>query len=217
MNLKGKEKVADSWIEKEILKRGFRDIAGVDEAGRGALFGPVVAAAVILPTCFVISRSPDWVRELNDSKLLSPSKRKRLAGCLFSYSPSIGIGLATNAEIDRQNIYWASLTAMRRAVEKMPVKPGFLLVDGFPLNGVHYPQIALKQGDRKSLTIAAASIIAKVVRDEMMVLLDRVFEGYALSKNKGYGTKDHFRALKDKGPTAFHRMSFHLGLGKNVL
>jgi len=208
--------VADFWIEKKILERGYSSIAGVDEAGRGALFGPVVAAAVVLPSQFIISKKPDWVKELNDSKLLAPLKRKRLAKKILSYAPSLGIGLATNSEIDRQNIYWASLMAMRRAVERMPVKPDFLLVDGFHLKGVHYPQIGLKQGDRKSLTIAAASIIAKVLRDEMMVMLDRVFEGYALSRNKGYGTREHFQALKERGPTLFHRMSFNLGLRKDV-
>lgn len=202
--------MVDFWIEKKIIKTGFADIAGVDEAGRGALFGPVVAAAVVLPPHFIVGRQPDWVKELNDSKLLSPLKRKKLARHILTHAVSLGIGLATNTEIDRQNIYWASLLAMRRAVKRMLWKPDFLLVDGFCLNGVNYPQIGLKQGDRKSLTIAAASIIAKVLRDEMMVRLDRIYQGYALSRNKGYGTREHFEALKERGPTALHRQSFNL-------
>lgn len=206
------------WIEKKIVKRGFKGIAGVDEAGRGSLFGQVLAAAVIFPPQLIMGRCPrpEWVKELKDSKLLTPLKRKTLAKHILSHALSLGIGLATNSEIDRHNIYWASLLAMKRAVEKMSLKPDFLLVDGFCLNGVNYPQIGLKQGDRKSTTIAAASIIAKVLRDEMMVKLDSIYEGYALSKNKGYGTREHFNALKEKGPTALHRMSFNLRQSKNV-
>jgi len=206
------------WIEKKIVKKGFKGIAGIDEVGRGALFGPVLAAAVIFPPQLIMGRCPrpEWVKELKDSKLLTPLKRKTLAKYILSHALSLGIGLATNSEIDRQNIYWASLLAMKRAVEKMSLKPDFLLVDGFCLNGVNYPQIGLKQGDRKSPTIAAASIIAKVLRDEMMVKLDSIYEGYAISKNKGYGTREHFNALKEKGPTALHRMSFNLRQSKNV-
>ena len=210
------KKVGHFWIEKKIIKRGFKRIAGVDEAGRGALFGPVLAAAVIFPSQLIMGRRPEWVKELKDSKLLTPLKRKVLAKHILSHALSLGIGLATNYEIDRQNIYWASLLAMKRAVEKMSLKPDFLLVDGFCLNGVNYPQIGLKQGDKKSQTIAAASIIAKVLRDEMMVKLGRIYEGYALSRNKGYGTREHFKALKERGPTALHRVSFNLGQGKDV-
>ena len=205
------------WIEKKIIQKGFKRIAGVDEAGRGALFGPVLAAAVVFPSQLIMGRCPEWIKELKDSKLLTPLKRKVLTKHILSHALSLGIGLATNYEIDRQNIYWASLLAMKRAVEKMSLKPDFLLVDGFCLNGVNYPQIGLKQGDRKSQTIAAASIIAKVLRDEMMVKLGRIYEGYALSRNKGYGTREHYQALKERGPTALHRMSFNLGQGKDVL
>jgi ribonuclease HII len=210
------KRVVRFWIEKKIIKKGFKNIAGVDEAGRGALFGPVVAAAVIFPSRLFMGRCPEWAKELKDSKLLTPGRREHMAKNILSQALSLGIGLATNSEIDRQNIYRASLLAMKRAVEKMTLKPDFLLVDGFCLNGVHYPQIGLKQGDRKSPTIAAASIIAKVFRDEMMVKLDRIYEGYALSKNKGYGTKEHFRALKERGPSSFHRMSFNLKQRKDV-
>lgn len=202
--------MADFWIEKKIVDRGFKAIAGVDEVGRGALLGPVVAAAVILPCSIMREELVDWVEEINDSKLISSLKREKLTKIILTHAVSVGFGLASNHEIDQRNIYWASLIAMRRAVENMPLNPDFLLVDGFSLNGVNYPQIGVPKGDRKSITIAAASIVAKVLRDEMMVRLDKVYEGYALSKNKGYGTKEHYRALKKMGPTALHRMSFNL-------
>jgi len=202
--------VADFWIEKRIVKKGFRAIAGVDEAGRGALFGPVVAASVILPLSLIKGKEEAWIKKVNDSKLLSPLQRSRLAKYILAQATSVGIGLATNEEIDRQNIYWASLTAMKRAVSNMTVYPDFLLVDGFCLNSVNYPQIGLPKGDKKSITIAAASIIAKVLRDRMMLQLDKIYEGYALGKNKGYGTKEHYAALKKRGPCAWHRMSFNL-------
>jgi len=202
--------VADSWIEKKIIQRGYRAIAGVDEAGRGALFGPVVAASVILPFLEMKGGLRDGLEEIKDSKLLSPSKRKKIAKIILNHAACIGLGLATNQEIDQINIYWASLLAMKRAVENMLLCPDFLLVDGFCLNGVHYPQLGIPKGDKKSVTIGAASIIAKVLRDEMMIRLDSVYQGYALSKNKGYGTREHYKALQEMGPTVFHRMSFNL-------
>jgi len=202
--------MADSQIEKRIIKKGFRAIAGVDEAGRGAIFGPVVAAAVILPHVLIGPGLSGWAGEIDDSKVISPPKRKRLAEAILANAFSVGIGSATNYEIDQKNIYWASLSAMRRAVENMPAAPDFILVDGFRLNDVNYPQKSIVQGDRKSISIAAASIVAKVLRDEMMIHLDKVYEGYALSKNKGYGTREHYRALKEMGPTLFHRLTFNL-------
>jgi len=202
--------MADFQIEKRIIKRGFRAIAGVDEAGRGAIFGPVVAAAVIFPPVLIGIRLSGWAEEIDDSKMISPPKRKRLAEAILANATSVGIGSATNYEIDQKNIYWASLRAMRRAVENMPAAPDFILVDGFRLNDVNYPQRSIVQGDRKSTSIAAASIVAKVLRDEMMVHLDKVYEGYSLSKNKGYGTKEHYKALKEMGPTLFHRFTFNL-------
>ncbi len=182
----------------------------MDEAGRGALFGPVVAASVILPFSDMKDGLRDGMEEIKDSKLLSPLKRKRLAKIILTHASCIGLGSATNHEIDQRNIYWASLLAMRRAIENMPLSPDFLLVDGFCLNGVHYPQLGLPKGDKKSLTIAAASIVAKVLRDEMMIRLDEIYKGYALCKNKGYGTREHYQALRKMGPTVFHRMSFNL-------
>ncbi len=194
-----------------MIKKGYKFIAGVDEVGRGALFGPVVAAAVILSEQLQGQRLSGWIREIDDSKVLSHERRKKLAKMILANAASVGVGLATNLEIDRENIYWASLKAMKRAVENLNIVPDFVLVDGFSLNNVNYPQKIVPQGDKKSTSIAAASIVAKVLRDEMMVRLDKIFEGYALSKNKGYGTRDHFRAIREKGPTLFHRHSFNLG------
>lgn len=202
-------------IEKKIIKRGFRAIAGVDEVGRGALFGPVVAAAVILPDSVMSKRLPVWVKEIDDSKVLSSLKRERVARSILTNATSVGIGLATNFQIDQENIYWASIRAMRRAVENMPVAPDFVLVDGFNLNDVNYSQMSVPQGDRRSISIAAASVVAKVLRDEMMIRLDKVYEGYGLSKNKGYGTKEHYKGLEEAGATFFHRLTFNLGNKRN--
>jgi ribonuclease HII len=202
--------MADFRIEKRILGRRFRAIAGVDEAGRGALFGPVVSAAVILPDELIRKRLSGWVREVDDSKVISPGKRWRLAKEILFHAVSVGVGLCSNIEIDEKNIYWASICAMKRAVESLSLKPDFILVDGFSLNDVKYPQIRVPKGDKKSISIAAASIVAKVLRDEMMILLDKMYGGYFLSKNKGYGTEEHYRALKEKGPTPLHRFTFNL-------
>lgn len=202
--------MANLQIEKRIIKKGYKSIAGVDEAGRGALFGPVVAAAVILSETLIRQGLSGWARQVDDSKVVPPLKRKWLAKAILANAASVGVGVATNFEIDQENIYWASMKAMRRAVENLSRTPDFVLVDGLGLNNVNYPQKAIIQGDGKSISIAAASIIAKVLRDEMIIRLDRVYEGYALSKNKGYGTREHYQALKEKGPTLFHRLTFNL-------
>ncbi len=202
--------MADFRIEKKILRKGFKVIAGVDEVGRGALFGPVVSAAVILPSTLMKQRLSGWISEVDDSKVTPPKKRMRLAREILVHSASVGLGLSSNFEIDEKNIYWASICAMKRAVEDMNLVPDIILVDGFSLNEVNYPQISVSQGDKKCISIAAASIVAKVIRDEMMMLLDKVYQGYSLSRNKGYGTQEHFRALEKKGPTPLHRLSFNL-------
>ncbi len=197
-------------IEKSLLREGFVRIAGVDEVGRGSLFGPVVAAAV--------SFSPDWLRKrptarterIDDSKLLSGARRAELANLVLRNASGVGIGIASNAEIDTWNILRASHLAMKRAVENLPRTPDFLLVDGFPLKDVQYEQMGIPQGDRKSVSIAAASIVAKVFRDELMDIYDAVYEGYGLSRHKGYGTAEHFRVLRQRGPCGLHRMSFKL-------
>jgi len=202
--------VADFRIEKSLLDQGYRSIAGVDEVGRGALFGPVVAASVILPVEFITGKRPAWLRKTNDSKLLPAKTRVELERLILAEAVSVGIGFCTSLEIDRTNISWASLEAMRRAVQRMPATPDIILVDGFALPGLSTVQRAVPRGDAKSYTIAAASIVAKVLRDRMMDRYDRLYSGYFLGKNKGYGTKDHYNALEELGPTPFHRKSFKL-------
>jgi len=203
--------LADFHIERNFLDLGYKTIAGVDEAGRGALFGPVMASAVVMPLSTIRKELAAGMEEVNDSKVLSPGKRKKLIEIILKEAASVGIGLATNLEIDRENIYWASLNAMKRAVQDLSVSPDMLLIDGFRLKDVNYRQVCLPRGDCKSISIAAASIVAKVIRDEMMILFDRIYRGYSLGKNKGYGTEEHYQALKEKGPTPLHRFSFYLG------
>jgi ribonuclease HII len=203
--------LADFLFEKHYLEQGCTLIAGVDEAGRGALFGPVVCSSVILPISFMRGRGPQEIEEIDDSKALSPRKRERLARFILSEALSVGIGISCNEEIDRDNIYWACLKAMKRAVQRLSALPDVVLVDGYFLKDIGCACVRIPQGDRRSTSIAAASIVAKVLRDKMMVLLDNLYRGYALGKNKGYGTDEHYRALKKMGPTPFHRFSFHLG------
>jgi ribonuclease HII len=203
--------VATLRLEKELARGGARLVAGVDEVGRGSLFGPVVAAAVVLPADWLIHRPPAWAGAIDDSKLLTPSRRTELAAALLREAAAVGVGLASASEIDALNIYRATHLAMVRAVESLPAPPDVLLVDGFPIKDVKYRQMGILRGDRKSRSIAAASIVAKVFRDGLMQIFDAVYEGYGLARNKGYGTEEHIRSLKDKGPTGLHRTSFKLG------
>ncbi len=198
-------------LEKDLFRRGHRRTAGVDEVGRGSLFGPVVAAAVVLPEKWLTGRPPAWARAIDDSKLLVPARRKTLASALLHEAESLGIGIASSAEIDTLNIFRASQLAMRRALENLVPPPDLILVDGVALREVNYPQMALPRGDRRCVSIAAASIVAKVFRDDLMDFYETVYSGYGLSRNKGYGTDEHFRGLRDKGPTCLHRVTFKLG------
>jgi ribonuclease HII len=200
--------VADFHIERGLLRKGYANIAGIDEAGRGALFGPVVAASVIFSDDFIRESRESWIREVHDSKLLSPKKREKLARIILMAAKAVGIGMATNKEIDTSNIHIASFEAMKRAIEKMSCYPDFLIVDGFQIPGIKKDQLGLRQGDRKSVSVASASIVAKVLRDHMVSNLDDVYEGYAFAKHKGYGTREHFQLLNEKGPTVFHRFSY---------
>jgi ribonuclease HII len=179
--------------------------------GRGSLFGPVVAAAVILPAEWLIRRPPAWVGDIDDSKRVAPPRRAELAAALIREASGVGVGLASATEIDALNIYQAAQLAMVRAIESLPDPPDILLVDGFPLKGVKYRQMGIPRGDRMSRSIAAASIVAKVFRDGLMETFDSLYEGYGLARNKGYGTEEHLRALREKGPTGLHRTSFKLG------
>ena len=185
--------------EKEYESHGW--ICGIDEVGRGPLCGPVVASAVILPKdCQILY--------LNDSKKLSEKKREELYDVIMEQAIAVGIGMASPQRIDEINILQATYEAMRQAIASLKVKPAVLLNDAVTIPGVEIPQIPIIKGDAKSVSIAAASIIAKVTRDRMMVEYDRLYPGYDLGSNKGYGTKVHMEALKTVGPCEIHRKTF---------
>lgn len=189
-----------SRYENAARERGFRRIAGVDEVGRGALFGPVIAAAVILD----LERP---IRGLRDSKILDAGERARLAKEIQRKSLAWAVGAADAFEIDQVNIYQASRVAMTRAVNALSIRPDFLLIDAVKLDLVIH-QEPLIDGDARCRAIAAASIVAKVARDECMNRWQSVFPDYNLASNKGYSTPDHKRALRKLGPTSLHRFSF---------
>ncbi len=184
-------------------------VAGVDEVGRGCLAGPVVAGAVILPHEIDLQAHP-WISDIHDSKKVVPALREKLAPLILAWAFAAGIGVASVEEIDRLNIFHASHLAMVRAVQSLRVQPSHLLVDGkfVPREGLTIPATAIIQGDQKSLSIAAASVIAKVWRDEYMRNLDEKFPGYGFSQHKGYPTAVHSVALKKLGVTDVHRRSF---------
>ena len=191
-------------LEREIAfwSAGGGVVAGVDEAGRGPLAGPVVAAAVVFPPhCKVI-------RGLRDSKLLPPVKRSRLALVVRARALAIGVGAASVREIDRLNIRRASILAMRRALARLSIDPDAVLVDGLPCPELGRAHEAIVDGDARCHSIAAASVIAKTVRDRLMDLLGGRYPRYAWASNKGYGTPDHLAALAVFGFTAHHRKSF---------
>ena len=191
-----------NW-EAKLLSRGYTLIAGIDEAGRGPLAGPVVAAAVILPEDF-------FLPGLNDSKKLSAKKRDELYDLIFQQALSIGIGMSQPREIDQLNILRATHKAMERAVDNLDTRPGYLLIDGNSVPSVQLPYLALIGGDSISASIAAASIIAKVTRDRIMGELDNQYPQYGFAKHKGYGTPEHVVALEKYGVTPLHRLSYEL-------
>lgn len=184
-------------------------MAGVDEVGRGPLAGPVVAAAVVFDRAFLEAEACGLLVEVNDSKKTAPSKREAIHDLLIS-SPhvSIGLGSAEAVEIDRVNILRATHAAMQRALSALDSVPDHVLVDGLPVPGLPCPSTAIVGGDGKSLSIAAASIVAKVVRDRIMVALDRRYPVYGFAAHKGYGTRTHIGALLEYGPCPEHRRSF---------
>ena len=180
--------------------RGFSAVAGVDEVGRGSLFGAVFAGAVIL--------SPDRpIRGLNDSKQLEPERREVLAGRIRERAVAWAVAAMDAAVIDRVNIYQASRLAMKQAVERLSPAADFLLIDAVPLE-MDIPQRSLIHGDARCQAIAAASIIAKVARDACMRVWDEIYPQYGLASHKGYNTPEHLRALAEHGPTPLHRLSF---------
>lgn len=192
--------------ERELWARGYVRVAGLDEAGRGAWAGPVVAAAVVLP-----SDVPDLSEELSpvrDSKLLTPRRRERCYGLILRHASDYGVGLVPSSEIDRIGIVPATRRAMQQALEVLSSPPDYLLIDAVSLPRVPIPQCALPKGDLYHLSISAASIIAKVTRDRWMIGLDRHLPGYGMAQHKGYGTRQHRAALHSLGATSQHRHSY---------
>jgi len=186
--------------EKELISNGIGLIAGVDEVGRGPLIGPVVAAAVILPINYKLDG-------LTDSKKLSEKKREEFFKIINRDAIAIGVGVVDEKRIDEINIYEATKEAMKIAINNLNVKPQHVLIDAMKLN-IDIPYTAIIKGDLKSLTISAASVVAKVTRDHMLYEIDKEFPMYDLKNNKGYGTKKHIEAIKEFGITKYHRLSF---------
>lgn len=187
--------------EERIYNEGFSAVCGCDEAGRGPLCGPVVAAAVILPRGIEIEG-------LNDSKKLTEKKREKLFDIIKEKAIAYAIAEASPEEIDEINILNASMLAMRRAVEALPVKADFALIDGNCSRGFEIPTETIVGGDAKSCSIAAASILAKVTRDRGCKELDEQYPMYGIAKHKGYPTKDHMNAVREHGPSPIHRKTF---------
>ncbi len=190
--------------EHKLQQQGYRSIAGIDEVGRGPLAGPVTAAAVILPP----QGNAPWLFQIRDSKRLSPRKRDFLSECLRESATAIAIGMVPPEIIDEQGIVAATKLAMRYAVEGLPQPPDFLLIDAISLPELAIPQKGIVRGDNLSLSIAAASIIAKVARDRVMMEFDSLYPGYNFARNKGYPTREHIANLQRLGPCPIHRKSF---------
>lgn len=188
-------------FEEHAHRRGYRYVAGIDEAGRGPLAGPVVAAAVILPEGCALPG-------LTDSKQLSARQREALYPQIRQTAVAIGVGLCDATVIDRINILQATLQAMGQAVKRLATPPDFLLIDGISTIPLPLPQQTIKQGDARSLSIAAASVIAKVVRDRLMVIYDRRYPDYGFAGHKGYGSAAHLETIARLGPSPLHRRTF---------
>ncbi|HEV2686876.1 MAG TPA: ribonuclease HII [Actinomycetota bacterium] len=196
----------DGRIERRLHDAGFGLVAGVDETGRGALAGPLVACAVIL------SEQAE-LPGLRDSKLLTPLARARLCVQIKEQALAISIVRVPPTSIDRRGLHRSNLRALREAAMRLRPAPEYLLVDGYPIRRVPFPCLSIKKGDRVSIAVAAASVVAKVTRDRLMVNLNRRHPGYAWDENKGYGTREHWRALDKLGPSPHHRLSFY-GVGQ---
>jgi ribonuclease HII len=205
MTAKRESKRPDLRQERALIRQGHALVAGIDEAGRGAWAGPVVAAAVILPAGAM--RVPG-LRGVRDSKLLSPSQREALFPVILQVAVAIGVGMASHDEIDAIGIVPATRRAMMCAVEQLSPVPHALLIDAVKLPDVPLPQRALFHADTRCLSVAAASIIAKVTRDHLMMELDTQYPGYGLARHKGYGTPLHQQTLAQLGPSPIHRMTF---------
>lgn len=189
--------------EKKLLSLGVTLIAGIDEVGRGALAGPVVAAAVMLP-------EESFIDGVRDSKKLSSAMREKIFTAISGIAISIGVGIVDARTIDEINILQATYLAMRQAVSRLSFTPDYLLVDGYPIPEIEMPQLPLLKGDERSISIAAASIIAKVIRDKIMIEKGGLYPRYGFPRHKGYGTKEHYGAIARYGPCPIHRQSFNL-------
>jgi ribonuclease HII len=209
---KEKEAKAAAKLEKELLRieslmvfeheyEGYGLIAGIDEVGRGPLAGPVMAGAVILP-------KDHPILYLNDSKKLTEKKREELYEVIMKEAVAVGIGMASEQRIDEINILNATYEAMREAIGKLAPQPDILLNDAVKIPGVSIRQVPIIKGDAKSVSIAAASIVAKVTRDRLMAEYEKIYPGYGFAKNKGYGTAEHIAAIKEMGSCPIHRRSF---------
>ena len=187
--------------EKELYKKGLNYIGGVDEVGRGPLIGSVVAACVVLPKDFVLEG-------LTDSKKLSEKKRNLFYSIIMEKAVAVGIGMCSEKVIDDINIYEATKIAMKEAIKNTNIKLDHVLIDAMPLD-IDVPTTSIIKGDAKSISIAAASVIAKVTRDRMMYELDKKYPMYDLAHNKGYGTKKHIEAIEKYGITKYHRLTFN--------
>jgi len=211
-NVKVKVNFSPSFEEeKQLGIQGYRRIAGLDEVGRGALAGPVVAAAVILPRPI---KAP-WLKRVKDSKQLGPNTRHVLFKRICETALGVGIGMASHRVIDRRGIVDATRLAMEEALEQLAPSPDFLLIDYLRLPRVPISQKGITKGDARCFSIACAAIVAKVTRDRIMATLDDIVPGYNLARHKGYGTPQHLRYLEQKGASCIHRLSFRpvRGLG----
>ncbi|MDA0264478.1 MAG: ribonuclease HII [Chloroflexi bacterium] len=196
----------DLSLESGVLSRGIRLVAGVDEAGRGPLAGPVVAAAVILPPD--LTGTEPWLQFLDDSKKLSHTRRERAADIVHQNALAVGVGMVSPEDIDVMGIGRAALAAMLLAVGQLGLEPGHLLLDYIHVRECPYTYDTIVKGDSRSYSIAAASNVAKVTRDRLMVEAEETYPGYAFAKHKGYPTKAHFARLQELGPCPIHRRSF---------
>ena len=190
--------------ERALLERGYSLVAGIDEVGRGPLAGPVVAGAVVLPPNPV----GEWIDGVRDSKTMTPLQRTRACASIFENALGAATAAVSAEAIDDIGIVPATALAMRRAVESIGLMPHYLLIDAFPLPCVDIPQKSIVRGDAASLSIAAASIVAKVARDGMMTEMDGQYPEYGFARHKGYGTPDHIRRIRKHGPSPIHRYSF---------
>ena len=196
----------DLSLERQLHRQGVSPVAGIDEAGRGPLAGPVVAAAVILPP--ELTGNEPWLSCLDDSKRLSPRQRELALPVIEQNAVAVAVAQESPAEIDRLGIGRAVVQAMLRAVDSLAVAPQHLLFDYIPIKECPYPFDALVKGDRRSYSIAAASIVAKVTRDKIMAQAETCYPGYSFARNKGYPTAQHRAQLQQLGPCPLHRRSF---------